>query len=448
MRETARPADHPDAADVQGLARTGYASLPAATYLLARIDDPVAARAWLADLASRVTAAEATRAGTAVARNVALTAGGLAALDPGGTAHRFSVPFVQGARARASRLGDVGANDPRGWAWGGPGDDVHLVLLLYAGGPDALRRLVRAERAAAVGALDVVHELATRHEDVAREAFGFRDGIGQPVQRWEADGRTWPSPPGHFVLGPGAAVPVPSLGEDPQWGCNGSYLVLRQLEQHVATFHDHLDALVEPAGPSRPDDEAEQRTVAAAKMVGRWPDGQPLTLRPTATSPFVPEHRWDDFTYDDDPDGLRCPLGAHVRRANPRRPGRGDGALTASERHRLLRRGRPYGRPPADGVARPHGAADQGSGLHFLGLCADLEQQFEFVQRTWFLSSSFNGLRDEIDPLVGPTDGRRFSVPGSPAARRRSVPPLVTTRGALYAFLPGVRALRALACPG
>ncbi len=28
--------------------------------------------------------------------------------------------------------------------------------------------------------------------------------------------------------------------------------------------------------------------------------------------------RYNQFTFDSDPDGVRCPLGAHARRANPR----------------------------------------------------------------------------------------------------------------------------------
>ena len=82
----------------------------------------------------------------------------------------------------------------------------------------------------------------------------------------------------------------------------------------------------------------------AAKIVGRWPDGTPLSLSPDRPDPAVagnPE-RVNDFRYADDPDGVRCPLGAHVRRTNPRdNDGMFGGKL--SNRHRIMRRGRPYG---------------------------------------------------------------------------------------------------------
>ena len=61
--------------------------------------------------------------------------------------------------------------------------------------------------------------------------------------------------------------------------------------------------------------------------------------------------RINDFGYDDDPGGLKCPLGAHIRRANPRDDvGFFDGRL--SNRHRIVRRGRAYGTPLPPGVDR------------------------------------------------------------------------------------------------
>ena len=58
------------------------------------------------------------------------------------------------------------------------------------------------------------------------------------------------------------------------------------------------------------------------------------------------------FSYPDDQDGLRCPAGSHIRRANPRHGLPFEGKLV--NRHRLIRRGIPYGDP------LPPGADDDG----------------------------------------------------------------------------------------
>ena len=78
-----------------------------------------------------------------------------------------------------------------------------------------------------------------------------------------------------------------------------------------------------------------------AKILGRWPDGTPLASSPVE-DPLISNsrRRSNEFLYADDPNGLACPLGAHVRRANPR-----DGMPGGAERtmrHRIIRRGMPY----------------------------------------------------------------------------------------------------------
>ena len=99
------------------------------------------------------------------------------------------------------------------------------------------------------------------------------------------------------------------------------------------------------------------RSMLAAKIVGRWRDGTPLVRSPDQPEPALAADpaAINDFSYADDPDGLRCPIGAHIRRANPR-DARGffDGRL--SNRHRIIRRGRTYG-AAARPTARPRTTA-------------------------------------------------------------------------------------------
>ena len=130
----------------------------------------------------------------------------------------------------------------------------------------------------------------------------------------------------------------------------------------------------------------------------------------------------------------RCPRGAHVRRARPR-----DGSPTV-RRRRLIRRGMPYGQP------LPDAAGDDGvdRGLVGIFLNADIERQYEFVQRQWLNAPSFDGLWNAADPILGPA-GRDFTWQRRPVPRRRvGLPRFVTVRGGEYFFVPGISALQFL----
>jgi deferrochelatase/peroxidase EfeB len=153
----------------------------------------------------------------------------------------------------------------------------------------------------------------------------------------------------------------------------------------------------------------------------------------------------NDFQYHElDAAGHACPIGAHVRRANPRdslEPSPGsEQSLEVNRRHRLLRRGRNWSTAAQDG--RP---AEQG--IHFLCLNANLGRQYEFVQHSWVNDPAFNGLYDSTDPLVGPRHGAgaSFAVQVAPLRTRlRELPQFVQVRGGGYFLLPGIRALRYL----
>jgi deferrochelatase/peroxidase EfeB len=180
--------------------------------------------------------------------------------------------------------------------------------------------------------------------------------------------------------------------------------------------------------------------------VGRWPSGAPLVRAPEGDD--AAHARDNTFVYDNDPTGQRCPLGAHIRRANPRdslEPGPEESAVL-TRRHMIMRRGRPYGPPIAPFQKEP---TPQERGLFFIAVNANLGRQFEFMQQTWLNNPKFDGLYDETDPLTGPRDpklGGSFSIPDVPARRRlHGLPAFVTTHGGGYFFLPGLPALRYLA---
>ena len=257
-------------------------------------------------------------------------------------------------------------------------------------------------------------------------------------------------------------------------GRNGSYLVLRQLRQDVAGFWQALDRY---AGG-----EAAVRAQLAEALVGRTLQGEPLVgllHEAIAGDTGAPRADLNAFTYQSDPEGVRCPLGAHIRRTNPRNadlPPGGAGLLGRLERmlgfnvearsldlvastrfHRLIRRGREYGAKILLDQALTAPADGPESGLQFICLGANIERQFEFVQSAWLMSAKFNGLRDEADPLLGnrlpgfaeiPTDA--FTIPQTDGPDRRitALPRFVTVLGGAYFFLPGIRALRFISTVG
>jgi Dyp-type peroxidase family len=450
--------------DVQGLLASGHGHLHEARFLLLAINDPVRAGAWLGRIADELTTSVGRSPGTAV--NVAIAPSGLAKLGLPPALGRFSDRFLDGMTAphRSRALGDIGDDAPEGWLWGGPNTPpIDLLLLLYADDTAGLSRLEQRLTGGNDG-LDPVLALDTRWSD--REHFGFRDGIAQPHVAGLREGRPDDTVrTGEFVLGyrnehgqltgrplvgrasdPAGILPVDPVSGDADLGRNGTYLVLRQLSQDVRAFWTYVDR-ASSNGSGHHDPAARVRL--AAQIVGRWPDGEPLVLAPDGPGETL--EPTDDFRYHRlDPDGLRCPLGAHIRRAHPRdtldpRPGT-DRSIGLDKLHRLLRRGRGYGPPMAvDAALNGAGPDDDERGLHFVCLCANIARQFEFVQHTWLNNPKFKGLYDDPDPLVGPA-GRSLTLQSRPVNRRvKEIPSFVGVRGGAYFFLPGVRAVRYLA---
>jgi deferrochelatase/peroxidase EfeB len=473
--------------DVQGLARFGYRELVEARYYLLTIRDAAAAAHWLAW--APLTTAEERKPPPDRALQVAFTCEGMRRMGvPKTVLRRFSTEFWQGMTepSRSRRLGDINSNDPEWWSWGKAAKHPHLIVMIFAtqGGLPAWEQSIQQHDWSE--AFSRIETLDTSNMGL-HEPFGFRDSITTPDFDWKREKRT-----GVFTLDYTNEVALGELllgypneynkytdrallsaGEDPgdhllpaeddphkkDLGRNGTYLVLRQLEQDVRGFWRYLDAA---AGG-----DAVERYRLGAAMVGRTVAGVPL-MKPNSSDTE------NQFTYDSDPAGTQCPLGAHIRRANPRnadfigRPGvvgrffnrlaiprpkmRQD--LIASTRfHRLLRRGREYGPQllPEAAVGSAPAADDAPCGLHFACLCANINRQFEFVQNAWLMSTKFNGLTEESDPLLGnraalgdcPFTGN-FSLPrdGRLARRLTGMPQFVTVRGGAYFFLPSLRARR------
>jgi Dyp-type peroxidase family len=426
--------DEPDTLareDIQGLVIKGY-RMPHAAYVFYRFTGGAGARAWLGDMADPVTTAEEWSEKRTWCANVGLTYPGLEALGlAADSLASFPEDFRQGMAARAaSHLGDVGPDLPQHWDASPPfaSRGVHAMVLVSARTTEELDEKVAEFEATSVacGLERVGFQCASAlgaHHSSDREHFGFRDGLSQPTikgsgleDKEHADRLA--VAPGEFVLGYRNELGNRVMPSPAPLGRNGTYGVYRKLEQHVGAFRDFVR--------SRADGDA-----VAARLMGRWPNGAPVALDPKGDKPETAGDNQFDFA--DDPLGLTCPRGAHIRRARAR-----DDTLTSRTRL-LIRRGLTYG------TELPPDEPDSGGrGLVGLFLNASIEGQYEFVQRKWLNSGDFDGLNNEPDPITGPGGGD-FTWQRRIGPRRfAGLPRFVTARGGDYFFLPSITAMRFL----
>ena len=275
------------------------------------------------------------------------------------------------------------------------------------------------------------------------EHFGYVDGRSQPIfidealteERQTTDGITNWDPT--FPIGR-AVVSDPASSDPAKFF--GSYLVFRKLEQNVRKFKMEEAALAKRLRLE--GDDAER---AGAMLVGRFEDGTPLAIQfdPGSHSPVS-----NDFTYDSDLEGGKCPLFAHIRKVNPR--GSGGFEPAANERlHIMARRGQTYGArtdDPNDG--KFHNKPMKDVGLLFMAFNADLQQQFEFAQGTWANNSGFPAANSPpgLDPVIGQGARPPLTCPvewgiGADQTRRKTKKgpvQTVTLKGGEYFFMPSL----------
>jgi len=462
-----------DRSDIQGNVLRAYGSTyPCTAYVFVGISDVVSGRAWLDETTDLVSTDEEWRGQKPTShRNVAVTCAGLRALGvPENVIATFSDEFLQGMAARSEMLGDLGPSAREHWESGLGTGAAHVLVTLNTRSReevDAELASLRDEIAHASG-VSIVHEqyaelLSPPGGDPApppREQFGFSDGAAQPAIAGVSDssapgggvplaGGAWrPLALGEFVLGyPDEDTLVdpqkrlPNAPADPL-GRSGTYVVYRKLRQDVALFRRTLRAAA--ARFAGGDEE-----LLAAKVVGRWRNGTPLVTSPERPDPgfSASASGSNDFRYlSEDVDGKRCPLGAHIRRSNPRDalgwPGLDDAGLL-SFRHRIIRRGVPYGPPLLPDVLEDDGVD---RGLVFVCFNASISRQFESVQLQWLNDGNGFHLGHDSDFLLGsPLGTGKMTVQGDPPFMLSPQAPFVTTRGGEYLFMPGIAALRALA---
>ncbi len=499
--------------DIQGLITRGYKSLHAARYILLKITEAPLAKKYFKSLVPLITNVDKDdkqltgNDDPTEAVQIAFTSSGLKALKlPDNILETFSREFIEGMtfidtgspsptkNERSVLLGDVGNNDPKWWAWGNADHPVHCMIMLYAVNSASLDMLTKKVYSDLKEGVDLAFtgETFENKEEILKEHFGFMDGISQPLlkglrksEEQDDDKRKWINL-GEIILGyeneynnyspspyidscEDSDLPIlPRYAGKRDLGKNGTYLVFRQMEQHVERFwkflYDHSKENNE-----KKDLSMEGKAIKlGSKMIGRWPEGQPLVTCPDGGCPMSD---LNDFNYDAaDKDGANCPLGAHIRRTNPRdqvHTGRNLGdSLEMSKKHRILRRGRIYGEPLDEKLIsenmisqvkeKPLPVSTEGKteiirGLHFICLVSDIGRQFEFVQNVWANTASFADLCNEVDPIISPRptddqpDCHEFTTPQELVRNRyNNVPQFTTVVGGAYFFMPGINAFKYL----
>jgi deferrochelatase/peroxidase EfeB len=471
--------------DIQGFILRGY-RMPMVRHFLLTVGVPAAARKLLGRFvngdesdAPQITTAEDWHVGLApgpgdnpeeaprrkpdYCLNVGITWPGMISLEikervPTLAFKSFGA-FIAGAAERAKLVGDTGPSAPQNWVGEfGKGSDHVLVTLhalsleamtsysdrlsaLFAEG-GALRELWRADGMALMEMKD------GKPVPTSKVHFGYTDGISMTTlrggpERYHPDHQQ-PCEPWLFVLQDEAEnyfVPEPR-----ELGLNGSFAVFKVIMTDVVGFENFLQSNKDKIDPE----------LLAAKICGRWRNGVPLALSPETDSPAggIPLEKLNDYEYvnadgSGDPKGLRCPVGAHMRRINPRgQPVTGQGQPGGSNNtHRLIRRGMPYG--PLYDPKQSYDGIERGLLGYFIN--SSIENQYEFVLGHWVNDSEFAGavrLNPKAkDPMIGTQDPAEsiFVIPqanGAPPIKVIGFSTFVTTKAAAYCFLPSITAIK------
>ena len=412
------------------------------THVMLHVDDARAGREFLRSLTPHVdSAADWWQAGEPWIA-VAITYSGLVALGvPEDSLQSFPEAFRVGMAARADQLLDHGVNDPKHWEPEFGSGVIHIGVSVFSDSrgdvashdghctaalrgapwPDGRVRagLRRPARRPEPARATRTPSVSPRSRAAASSRCPARDGRSKPASSSSATRARpacrFPPPAGRagtkWHLPRAAQVPVAGRGVQPL-----------------------------PASERSDDDERE---LLAAKLVGRWRSGAPLTLAPDRDDPALGDDplRNNDFTYAADPDGRQVPLGSHMRRMNPRDT---EMALLADVNlHRIIRRGTTFG-APYDPNALSQQDDEIPRGIHFIFISAKAMATMEFLQQEWINNGNFMSLGDEHDPNVGlQEEGATFTIPKAPVRRRiHGIDTFNVLRGGEYFFMPSLSALQ------
>jgi Dyp-type peroxidase family len=363
---------------------------------------------------------------------------------------------------------------------------IHAIFMFAALDQRTLDHfLARHEREIhANGGLRIVSEQGGSRPVGQQEPFGFHDGISNPIVQGlpgHPTANRFVINTGDFVMGyndeydvyppspvvrkeedPDGILPLLPDQQYPQYrdlGCNGTYMVYRKLEQKIPEFWNYMRE--QAKGQDGSEVQSGEIIKLASQCVGRWPSGAPLALTPDYDDQSLSKN--NSFTYTPtDLQGFGCPIGAHIRRANPRDAlsfhDDADESFKSTTRHRIARRsvsfGPPHGFDPTDlerGVVPPQIYEEtKPRGIHFFAINTDIARQFEFVQETWINDGGFHALYNNKCPVIGNNNPEArgpsaLIIQRDPVRRRlRALPRFVAMRGGEYFFVPAIKALNFL----
>lgn len=207
----------------------------------------------------------------------------------------------------------------------------------------------------------------------------------------------------------------------------GSYMTFKKLEVHSEIFYNRVKEI---ASHHKINEE-----LAAALFIGRFRNGTPLAKYPVIREPFIWSKNGVDhpFDYNNDAEGSKCPLNAHVRATNPR----GEQKFAP-----IIRRSTNYSEPGSGATLEE--LFNKVTGLFFVSYQYDIDNQFE---------SLFDNIKKVGDLLIYPNVSSNnpkkvtiFKKWGDPNAEKISeeVPDLISFLGGEYLFVPSIRFLRKL----
>jgi Dyp-type peroxidase family len=397
--------------------------------------------------------------------------------------HLTDQAFINGMYASAASLNDKAGSksDPKQWKFGGTAEKTPDMIIIAGSDDEAsLEQFIEQLNIAKFGTIIFTEKGARLPGD--KEHFGFRDAISQPAVRGRvtdidffatryiapADPRSelfskpgqplvWP---GQFLFGYPIQVddpkkPGPVADNQPAWTKNGSFLVIRRLNQDVALFRGAFEQL--SADIKERYQEDIPPTTLEALFVGRWPDGTPLVASPKQADGdiagnifrdnfFSFQHDNDEILVQDavipavagDPMEQKCPFFSHIRKVNPRDDATEEGREKTLSKQ-ILRRGINFGRAYEEDQAGERG-------LFFMAYQTSIREQFEFLQRNWANSQiKPNPLgNDFVIGQSGKKNNRRVAVlkvNGKEIEIDMSAEWVFTTGGG-YFFTPGLSTIR------
>jgi Dyp-type peroxidase family len=415
--------------------------------------------------------------------NIALSAAGLGKLTSKAEVDAFAdIAFKLGQAERSTFIGDPAEKtEPghaAGWLVGGPKRPVDGVLILAS---DDLAFLEgeskKLEAELAVQGMKVEHK---DRGDVAaapkagHEQFGFKDAISLPAirGRWPKDPydfvaeRTLPRDkafdplrldfaapgsrlvwPGHFIFGYGRqnldnprTYEPANQAKGPSWAKNGSLIVYRRLRQHPNVFWRFVEDTALALAKTNPKSAPDKYRLAAL-LIGRWTSGTPVA-RSAYKDIGITGDGLNYFAYADkqapplpgdtaphaaDPDGLLCPLGAHIRKVNPRDQATDLGLSERTPPRSILRRGITYA------------ATDGDKGLLFVAYQSSIVDQFEFLMRQWVNKADTPRNMAGQDPILAHGRGRVFYLQVDNMKKEIAISKtFVVATGGEYFFSPSV----------